>query len=282
MNAFDRLHPALQHHIVNSLGWRRCVRCRRRPSSRFCAASTPFCWRRPPAARPRRPRSRSSRGCCSEDWQGLSVLYVCPIKALLNNLEPRLVHYAGLVGRSVALWHGDVGPARKAKIVADPPDILLTTPESLEVMLVSGRIDHRRLFAGLRCVIVDEVHAFAGDDRGWHLLYLLERLSHIAGRELQRLGLSATVGNPERSATGWPLVASGREPCDQPAGGCASRPRDVEVDWVGNLRQCRAGDLPAAPGREAAGLLRQPCAGRRTGNRPARPGCEHLSCRIAA
>ncbi len=61
----------------------------------------------------------------SERWEGLGVLYICPIKALLNNLEPRLAYYAGLLGRRAALWYGDVGPGRKARLVADPPDILL-------------------------------------------------------------------------------------------------------------------------------------------------------------
>ncbi|MEW8051277.1 MAG: DEAD/DEAH box helicase [Candidatus Thiodiazotropha sp.] len=235
MSSFDRLHPALQHHIVNSLGW---------PALRPLQEATIDPILRGEHAILLAPTAGGKTEAASfpvlsrmlgENWQGLSVLYICPIKALLNNLEPRLSYYGGLLGRSVALWHGDVSPSRKAKIVAEPPDILLTTPESLEVMLVSNRIDHKRLFAGLQCMIIDEVHAFAGDDRGWHLTYLLERLSYIAGRELQRLGLSATVGNPE-------------ELCDWLTSGC-ERPRDVinppaesgvhpdiELDWVGNLK----------------------------------------------
>src|SRR4051794_2730876 len=82
-------------------------------------------------------------------------------------------------------------------MLTDPPDLMLTTPESLESMLVSANVDHRQFFASLRAVIVDEVHAFGSGDRGWHLLAVLERLSRIAGRPLQRIGLSATVGNPE-------------------------------------------------------------------------------------
>jgi ATP-dependent Lhr-like helicase len=62
--------------------------------------------------------------------------------------------------------------------------------------MVSTKVDARVLFSGLRAGVVDEVHPFAGDDRGWHLLAVLERLSRIAGRELQRVGLSATVGSP--------------------------------------------------------------------------------------
>nr|WP_221473578.1 DEAD/DEAH box helicase [Planomonospora venezuelensis] len=140
-------------------------------------------------------------------WRGLSVLYVCPIKALLNNLLPRLEGYAGWTGRRAALWHGDVSAAQRGRILRGPPDILLTTPESIESMLVSMKVDHRRFFAGLRAVVVDEVHAFAGDDRGWHLLAVLERLTRLAGRPIQRVGLSATVGNP-RELLGW-LQGSG-------------------------------------------------------------------------
>ncbi|MBA1445777.1 MAG: DEAD/DEAH box helicase, partial [Gammaproteobacteria bacterium] len=234
MSSFDRLHPALQHHIVNSLGW---------PALRPLQEATIEPILRGEHAILLAPTAGGKTEAASfpvfsrmlgENWQGLSVLYICPIKALLNNLEPRLSYYGSLLGRQVALWHGDVSPSRKAKIAAEPPDILLTTPESLEVMLVSRRIDHQRLFADLQCVVVDEVHAFAGDDRGWHLMYLLERLSRLAGRELQRLGLSATVGNPDNL-------------CDWLAKGCPS-PRNVinpptdpgvhpeiEIDWVGNL-----------------------------------------------
>ena len=129
-------------------------------------------------------------------WSGLSVIYVCPLKALLNNLLPRLSAYAGWLGRRAAIWHGDVGAAARQRLLRDPPDVLLTTPESLEAMLISLKVSHEQLFSGLRAVVVDEVHAFAGDDRGWHLLAVLERLTRVTGRPIQRIGLSATVGNP--------------------------------------------------------------------------------------
>ncbi|GAB3942644.1 hypothetical protein GCM10027614_30040 [Micromonospora vulcania] len=121
-----------------------------------------------------------------------------PLKALLNNLEPRLEQYASWLGRRVALWHGDITASRRRNVLFERPDILLTTPESLEAMLVSVNVDHRQFFAGLQAVVIDEVHAFAGDDRGWHLLAVLERLTRVAGRPLQRIGLSATVGNPDQ------------------------------------------------------------------------------------
>lgn len=169
-------------------------------------------------------------------WGGLSVLYVCPIKALLNNLDARLDRYCTLLGRRSALWHGDIVARRKKAVLRDPPDCLLTTPESLEVMLVSGGIDARALFAGLRAVIVDEVHAFAGDDRGWHLLGVLSRIRKLCGREFQRLGLSATVGNPEE-LLGWLAGAceGPREVCHPPEA-AATADAEVRLDYVGSLR----------------------------------------------
>ena len=147
-----------------------------------------------------------------ERWAGLSVLYLCLLKALLNNLLPRLETYGGWTGRRVALWHGDTARARRRSMLADPPDLLLTTPESVESMLVSVNVDHHRLFAGLHAVIVDEGHAFGSGDRGWHLLAVLERLTRLCGHPLQRIGLSATVGNPEELLRWLQGSAAGKRP----------------------------------------------------------------------
>ncbi len=234
MSAFDLLHPAIQHHVVNSLGWSSLRPLQEASIAPILGGEHAILLAPTAGGKTEAALLPVLSRLLQEDRQGLSVLYICPIKALLNNLEARLSHYAGLVGRSVALWHGDIGPARKARLAGEPPDILLTTPESLEVMLVSGRVDHRRLFAGLRCVIIDEVHAFAGDDRGWHLLCLLERLSHIAGRALQRLGLSATVGNPQQLCDWLAAGCPGARRVIAPPAHAGPTP-EVELDWVGNL-----------------------------------------------
>ena len=76
-----------------------------------------------------------------EDWSGTSVLYVCPLKALLNNLHPRVAAYAGWLGRTAAVRHGDVGAGARRRQAIDRPDILLTTPESIESLLVSTLYD---------------------------------------------------------------------------------------------------------------------------------------------
>ena len=190
---------------------RRSARSRTRPSPRSSTAATRCCSPRPRAERPKPPSFPLLTAMEQQRWDGLSVIYLCPLKALLNNLLPRLETYSGWArppGRALARRHPRVRAA--SAILADPPDLLLTTPESLESMLVSTSVDHRRLFAGLRAVIVDEAHAFGGEDRGWHLLAVLERLSRIAGRPLQRIGLSATVGNPGELLTWLQGSAAGQ------------------------------------------------------------------------
>jgi ATP-dependent Lhr-like helicase len=161
--------------------------------------------------------------------------------------------YAGWLGRRAALWHGDVTTGVRERMLREPPDLLLTTPESLEAMLVSAKVDHRRLFAALEAVVVDEVHAFAADDRGWHLLAVLERLSRVAGRPLQRVGLSATVGNPDEllhwlqgstaGSRAGQVVAPGvdlpKKPTSYPSftepGPADPPPGDVQLDYVGTV-----------------------------------------------
>lgn len=231
MSDFDRLHPALQYHIVNSLGW---------PSLRptqlqaiapviegsHCLLLAPTAGGKTEAAFiPTLSRMLES------DWRGLSVLYLCPIKALLNNLEPRLSYYAGLVGRRVGVWHGDIADSVKERYRRDPPDILLTTPESLEGMLISTRTERDEFFRGLRLAIIDELHAFAGDDRGWHLRAVLQRVGRYAETPIQRIGLSATVQNP-KELLDW-LAPEGSK---QVVGSSSvSTDADVTVDHVGSL-----------------------------------------------
>ena len=212
MSTFDLLHPALQHHIVNSLGWRELRPFQEAVIPQILDGKHMIVLAPTAGGKTEAAFFPIASRMLSEDWTGLSVLYICPIKALLNNLDVRLDRYCTLLGRRSALWHGDVKSSARKKILREPPDFLLTTPESLEVMLVSPNIDARNLFRNLHVVVVDEIHAFAGDDRGWHLLSVLERISRLAGRELQRLGLSATVGNPE-TLVNW-LAGSCQGPRD--------------------------------------------------------------------
>jgi ATP-dependent Lhr-like helicase len=234
VSAFERLHPALQHHVVNSLGWPALRPLQEQAigpllDGRDALIVGPTAGGKTEAA----VLPLLSR-MLSEGWRGLGLLYVCPIRALLNNLHARLAGYARLVGRTADLWHGDVGEAGRRRIRRTPPDVLLTTPESLEVMLVSRRSDRATLFREARAVVVDELHAFAGDDRGWHLLAVLERIQHLAGRPLQRVGLSATIGSPA-GLLDWLAGSRGTEgTVIAPETGAASTV-DVGLDHAGTL-----------------------------------------------
>lgn len=131
-----------------------------------------------------------------DEPEGVGALYLAPIKALLNNQDERLATYTEMVGLRHFVWHGDVRGSDKRRFLKEPAHLLMTTPESLEVMLLSPRVPCARVFGGLRIVIIDEVHALAGTDRGTHLLSVLERLVRFTSHDVQRIGLSATVGNP--------------------------------------------------------------------------------------
>lgn len=234
MSAVEKLDPLVQHHLVNTLGWRELRDLQEHsiePILRgdHCLLLAPTAGGKTEAA----ILPVLSR-VCSERWEPLSVLYICPLKALLNNLAVRLERYAGMVGRRSDLWHGDVSESAKKGIQRDAPDILLTTPESLEVMLISSDPEARGMLHSARVVIVDEIHAFAGDDRGWHLLALLERVRVLAGREMQRIGLSATVGNPDELLAWLAGHCEGRRSVAQ-TDSPRVRDADVTIDYVGSF-----------------------------------------------
>ena len=231
---FDKLHSAIQHHVVNSLGWRSLRPLQEAAIDPLLEGENAILLAPTAGGKTEAAVFPVLSRMLEENWRGLSVLYVCPIKALLNNLHTRLEYLTGLVGRRVELWHGDVGESFRKRIRRDPPDMLLTTPESIEAILASRKSIPREFYRDVRVAIVDEVHAFAGDDRGWHLLGVLSRLEEIAGREIQRVGLSATVGNPEPLLK-WiaPVERKGRV-LNPPARETAER-TEVTLDYVGTL-----------------------------------------------
>lgn len=234
MSSFDRLHPGIQHHVVNSLGWPALRPLQEEAIEPILGGENALLLAPTAGGKTEAVLFPVLSRMLEENWTGLSVLYLCPLRALLNNLHIRLERFAGLVGRRVALWHADVGDGERRRILTDPPDILLTTPESLEVMLVARREHRHRLFADVRVAIVDEMHAFAGDDRGWHLLSVLERVGKLAGRDIQRLGLSATIGNPQDLLEWLAGSSEGRRRVIAPEGWSASA-ASVEIDFVGSL-----------------------------------------------
>lgn len=127
---------------------------------------------------------------------GFKVLYIAPLKALLNDLALRVMPYAEKCYMKAFKWHGDVNQAEKIKQMIFPADILLTTPESIEAILLR-RANWEEVFANLETVVIDEAHYFALSERGSHLVSLLERIDKQIGRQPQRIAVTATVGNGE-------------------------------------------------------------------------------------
>ena len=126
---------------------------------------------------------------------GVTCLYISPLKALINDQEDRFRTFCIPTSLSVMKWHGDVAKGDRSWKDGEPPHFLMITPESLEVLLQEKKLssDLRQV----RTIIIDELHAFVESERGVHLKVLLDRMDHITKRKVQRIGLSATAGNPK-------------------------------------------------------------------------------------
>lgn len=249
MAGLERLHPHLRHAIVHDLGWRSLRPVQADTIDAVLDGANAVVLAPTAGGKTEASMFPVLSRILSEDLSPVAALYVCPIRALLNNQEDRIGGYAKMVGLEAFKWHGDVSDSRKARFRRQPGHLLLTTPESLEVMLISEKTDAKALFAGLSMVVIDEVHAFAGDDRGAHLMSLLERISRFCGRDLQRIGLSATVGNPEKIGE-W-LQGSSQRPfrlVDPP------RPpptRDLRIDLCDDIEGAARGIGHLARGKKS-------------------------------
>ncbi len=145
-----------------------------------------------------------------EELPGVTVLYIAPLKSLINDQFGRISELTEEAGIPVYHWHGDVARSHKEKLLRDPHGVLQITPESLESMLMRRGSDVIRLFANLRYIIIDEIHTLTGADRGNQILCQIARLSRRIGHQPRRIGLSATIGDTE-SAAAWLGSGSGRE-----------------------------------------------------------------------
>ncbi|MBD2163420.1 DEAD/DEAH box helicase [Calothrix membranacea FACHB-236] len=125
----------------------------------------------------------------------IGALYIGPIKALINDQFERLNGLLKAADIPVWHWHGDVSQSHKNKLLKNPKGILQITPESLESLLVNKHNDLTRLFGDLRFVVIDEIHAFMGSERGCQIICQLQRLANITQTQPRRIGLSATLGD---------------------------------------------------------------------------------------
>lgn len=221
MSVFSRFAPRLQQAIVARLGWSSLRLVQELAGEAMLAGQNAVILAPTAGGKTEASIFPTLSMLVDSPADGVGALYIAPIKALLNNQADRLGLYTEMVGLRRFVWHGDTNSHDRRAFLREPADLLMTTPESLEVMLISEKVDKRRLFGDLRVVIIDEIHALAGTDRGAHLLSVLERIARVSRHDLQRGGLSATVGNPT-AILGWLQGTSRRssaivDPPKQPA-----------------------------------------------------------------
>jgi len=237
-SAFARFPPRLQEEIVSRIGWTSLRPVQELASHAILDGNNAVVLAPTAGGKTEASIFPMLAMLMEREPEGVGLIYIAPIKALLNNQAERLELYTEMVGLRRFLWHGDVKDSHKRGFIKEPTAVLMTTPESLEVMLLSNRVPHAKLFGDLRGVIIDEVHALAGTDRGTHLISVLERIARYTPNDIQRVGLSATVGNPN-DIVKWLQGTSKRQSCvveppKQPA------PKDLRVylrDTLGAIAQ---------------------------------------------
>ena len=176
----------------------------------------------------------------------VGCIYIGPLKALINDQFSRLTELCEEGNIPVWHWHGDVAQSHKAKLMKHPSGILQITPESLEALLLHKHAAIPRLFGDLRFVVIDEVHSLLRGDRGGQTLCLIQRLSRLAGVNPRRIGLSATVGDPEGTGA-FLALGTGRQtliPKIQAPG--SSWRLSMEHFFVKDVQAAEGKDIPEA------------------------------------
>ena len=147
----------------------------------------------------------------NQEQTGIQVIYITPLRALNRDMFKRLTFWSEQLDITVEVRHGDTEMKIRRKQALKPPQMLVTTPETLQAILPGSQM--RRHLSNVQCVIIDEVHDLAESKRGAQLAIALERVLEVTGKEFQRIGLSATVGNPEEVAQFIAGTRQGNQHC---------------------------------------------------------------------
>jgi ATP-dependent Lhr-like helicase len=233
-SSFDLLHPSLQHWVYDE-GWTalRAVQEQAIPlligaDHDAILAATTASGKTEAAFLPILSNLARARG-----GGGVEVLCISPLKALIDDQFQRLSLMAAEVDVPVHRWHGDVSAAAKRRFSQSPSGVLIITPESLEAMFVLRSHELTTLFTSLRYVVIDELHAFVGTQRGAQLQSQLHRLERALGTQPRRIGLSATIGNIDVAAAFLSPAAPGEVAIVD----CSDEPFDLRLQLRGYVNQ---------------------------------------------
>ena len=206
MNVFDRYAPFIQDYIYSS-GWK-ALR-----SVQDAAGEAIFCTQDNVLITASTASGKTEAAffpiltLIDEDPpSSVAVMYIAPLKALINDQFGRLNELCEQAGIPVTRWHGDVPQSQKRKLMRKPQGILQITPESLESLMINKHMEIPSLFADLRFIVIDEIHSLLRSDRGLQTFCLIERMCALAGCHPRRIGLSATIGSPQAAGL---FLASG-------------------------------------------------------------------------
>lgn len=203
-SAYDRFHPGVQRWIQRQEGWTELRGIQERAAAPILNGNQDVVIAAATAGGKTEAAFLPIASRVAEDWEeedveGLSVLYVSPLKALINDQFERLQDLFSQLHVPVFRWHGDVSSSRKRR-AREEGGVLLITPESLEAQFIRRGYAMSDFLASLRYVVVDELHAFIGGERGRQLQSLLHRVELAARHRVPRIALSATLGDMDEAA----------------------------------------------------------------------------------
>ena len=210
MNVFDRYAPFIQDYIYLS-GWQTLRGVQNAAGEAIFGTDDNVLLTASTASGKTEAAFFPVLTLLDEDPPGsVGVLYIAPLKALINDQFGRLYELCNEAGISVTRWHGDAPQSQKRKLLKKPSGILQITPESLESLMINKHMEIPSLFGDLRFIIIDEIHSLLRGDRGMQTFCLIERLCRLAECSPRRIGLSATIGNPEEAGR-FLAAGSGRK-----------------------------------------------------------------------